>query len=262
MKKNILRGILTAAAIGALSIFTLTAHAASERWQSTTMRDENNNIRLEFEEVRVTLPESWAGNCQMGTSDSGVTFYQTKSRELWTEQLGYQNGGRLFSVYFATDDSYKNNPSYSVIGSTSEGTYYVTLPTDLQAYTDDSTAYNEFLDMSRDVEWIKSQIVLTVDESDSSDTASGTDDEYIFPQSSSEYLSKDDLAGMNDDQIQMAINEIYARHNRRFVMQSVQDYFDSKSWYSGTVDAEDFDISVMNQYEGANIGLMVEYMKN
>ncbi len=253
MKKKIMRTILTAAAIGILSVFTLTAQAASDRWQSTTARNTDNDIQIDFKEVQVTLPQSWSGKCQMGVSENSVTFYQTKSRKLWSEE-GYTSGGRLFSIGFSADESYKNDPSYMTIGSTSEGTYYASFPTDVQAYTKDASAYEEFSSMANDMEWVRSRFALTVDQSSNA----GTNGEYIFPQSSTEYLSKDDLSGMNADQIQMAINEIYARHHRKFILQSVQDYFNSKSWYSGTIEAEDFDVSVMNTYESANIGLMVE----
>lgn len=256
MKKNLLRTILTAGIASMLFALTLTAQAASDRWQSTTARNSENNIQISFRDVQVTLPESWAGKCQMGASKSSVTFYQTKSRKLWTEELGYANGGRLFSICFSDDDSYTDEPSYMTIGSTSEGTYYASFPTDLQAYTKDTAAYEEFSAMTADMEWVKSHIALTVDSS----INTGTDGDYIFPQSSTAYLSAGDLSGMSADQIQMAINEIYARHHRKFVLQDVQDYFNSKSWYSGTVEAEDFDVSVMNAYEGANVALMVEQL--
>lgn len=253
MKKNKLRGIFAAAALGILSVFTVTAEAAPERWTSETSRDADNNICIQFRDVQVLLPESWSGICQMGTSESSAAFYQTKSRQLWTDELGFANGGWLFSINFSQDDSYTDNPNYMTIGYTPEGTYYATFPTDLQAYTDDSEAYNEFLSMSNDIAWIRSHITLTADGS-----AASSDGDYIFPQSSGAYLSESDLDGMSADQIQMAINEIYARHNRKFVIQGIQDYFNSKPWYSGTIEAEDFDVSVMNEYEGANISLMVE----
>lgn len=256
MKKKIMRAIATAAAIGLLSVFSVAATAASDRWESTTARNTDNDIQINFKEVQVTLPQSWSGKCQMGVSENSVTFYQTKSRKLWS-QAGYASGGRLFSVGFSTDGSYTDDPSYMTIGSTAEGTYYASFPTDLQAYTEDAAAYEEFSSMANDMEWIKERFALTVDQSSNA----GTNGDYIFPQSSTEYLSSDDLNGMSADEIQMAINEIYARHHRKFVLQSVQDYFNSKSWYSGTVEAEDFDVSVMNTYESANIGLMVERMK-
>lgn len=253
MKKRIMRTILTMAAAAVLSAFTLGAQAASDRWQSTTARNTDNDIQIDFKEVQVTLPQSWSGKCQMGVSENSVTFYQTKSRKLW-EQEGYTSGGRLFSIGFSSDGSYKDDPSYMTIGSTSEGTYYASFPTDVQAYTKDTQAYEEFSSMANDMEWIKSRFVLTAEQSSNT----GASGEYIFPQSATEYLSKDDLSDMNADQIQMAINEIYARHHRKFILPSVQEYFNSKSWYSGTIEAEDFDVSVMNAYESANIGLMVE----
>ena len=36
----------------------------------------------------------------------------------------------------------------------------------------------------------------------------------------------------------------------------LQDYFESKSWYKGTVKPSDFDESVLNKYEKANIDLI------
>ena len=36
----------------------------------------------------------------------------------------------------------------------------------------------------------------------------------------------------------------------------LQDYFKSKSWYKGTVKPSDFDESVLNKYEKANIDLI------
>ena len=113
--------------------------------------------------------------------------------------------------------------------------------------------------MSADLEWIVDNIRLIGP--NTSYLVEDADDDYILPQSSTAYLSESDLAGMDSDMIQMAINEIYARHGRKFVMESVQDYFNAKSWYVGTVEAEDFDIKVMNQYESANIDLMVKVME-
>ena len=56
-------------------------------------------------------------------------------------------------------------------------------------------------------------------------------------------------------QLELAKNEIYARHGRQFVTDYIADYFNSKSWYKGTVEPETFDAdtSVFNEYEVANI---------
>lgn len=63
-------------------------------------------------------------------------------------------------------------------------------------------------------------------------------------------------------QLELAKNEIYARHGRIFVTQSIADYFNSKSWYQGTVDPDTFDSqqdSVFNEYEIANIQKIEEW---
>ena len=83
--------------------------------------------------------------------------------------------------------------------------------------------------------------------------------EYILPDSDSRYLTEDDLTGLNAEQCRLARNEIYARHGRRFLDAGLQRYFDSCSWYSGTIDPADFSDSVFNEYERANSRLIVEY---
>lgn len=255
-KRRFLYGVLAAACL--LVGASLTA-SAEGRWESSTSRDENNNIRIDFEEVQVTLPASWSGKCQMGVGEDSVSFYQTKSRELYTEQLGYPNGGYLFSINWTQSMDYQyDNPSYMTLGPGYDGMYYVSFPTDFQGYENDADACNEFLSMQNDVEWIKANMKITF----SGETTFRVDDDFIFPSSSSAYLDASDLDGMSADDIQMAINEIYARHHRKFVIQSIQDYFNAKSWYSGTIEAADFDVSVMNAYEGANINLMVERLNS
>lgn len=253
-RRNLFYGVI-AAAVCLLAGTSLTASAGESRWDNSTLRDENNNICIDFEEIQVTLPASWSGKCQMGIGTDSVAFYQTKSRELYTSELGYPNGGWLFSINWTQSDDYQTcEPSYMTIGQGYDGIYYASFPTDFQGYTDEAEACNEFVTMSNDVEWIKENMRITF--AGTSIYASPQD--CIFPQSSSEYLSGSDLDGLSADDIQMAINEIYARHHRKFVIQSIQDYFNAKPWYSGTVEAADFDVSVMNACEGANINLMVE----
>lgn len=78
-------------------------------------------------------------------------------------------------------------------------------------------------------------------------------DYYIVPNSDSAEISSDTLSNLSDSERQMAINEIYARHGRKFVISQVQDYFNEKSWYLGTVEANSFDVNVFNSIEEKNI---------
>lgn len=84
-------------------------------------------------------------------------------------------------------------------------------------------------------------------------------EEYILPDSDACYLTKKDLQGLSKEECRIARNEIFARHGRKFDDEELQAYFDSCSWYAGTVAPEDFDDSVLNAYEKANRDLIVEY---
>ena len=79
--------------------------------------------------------------------------------------------------------------------------------------------------------------------------------DYILPQSADTVLTTADVEGLSLQAVCYAKNEIYARHGRKFVTQRIADYFNSKSWYKGTVEPETFDAdtSVFNEYEVANI---------
>lgn len=88
-------------------------------------------------------------------------------------------------------------------------------------------------------------------------------DEYVLPYSDSEYLTEEDLRGLSKEELRFARNEIYARHGRRFNDSGLQNYFDSKTWYDGTISPEDFTESyaatVFNQYELANKDFIANY---
>ena len=83
--------------------------------------------------------------------------------------------------------------------------------------------------------------------------------QYVLPNSNSQYLTMEDLAGLTKEQCRLARNELYARHGRRFDDAELQGYFDSCDWYAGTISPGDFDDSVLNEYEIANRDLLVQY---
>lgn len=86
--------------------------------------------------------------------------------------------------------------------------------------------------------------------------------EYFFPESSSRYLTDEEISVYSSDQLELAKNEIYARHGRQFVTDYIADYFNSKSWYQGTIDPDTFDAeqdSIFNEYELANISKIAEW---
>lgn len=85
------------------------------------------------------------------------------------------------------------------------------------------------------------------------ESISNSFEDYILPDSDSRYLTNDDLIGLDQDILRLARNEIYARHGRLFQTEDLNNYFSSKPWYYGYLSEEEFDDSVLNNYEKANL---------
>ena len=83
--------------------------------------------------------------------------------------------------------------------------------------------------------------------------------DYLLPDSNSRYLTEADLSGLSHEQLCLARNEIFARHGRIFKTPEIAAYFNTKSWYKGTVSPENFNEKVLNQYEWANISFIRDY---
>lgn len=90
--------------------------------------------------------------------------------------------------------------------------------------------------------------------------AKKTNNSFVFPTSSTAYISKSDVEKLSADELNIAINEIYARNGRIFTTPSLADYFNSQSWYTPKYTAEEFDKNVkFNQYEQTNLQLLISY---
>lgn len=81
--------------------------------------------------------------------------------------------------------------------------------------------------------------------------------EYIFPDSDKKYLSEDEVRSVDASLLSLGRNEIFARHGYIFKDDSINQYFKGKSWYQGTVPADQFDIdAVFNDFEKKNVELI------
>lgn len=83
--------------------------------------------------------------------------------------------------------------------------------------------------------------------------------EFIFPESDIVELTEMDYEGLTALECKIAKNEIYARRGRKFKDESLNNYFDSCSWYEGYIEPEDFTEDMLNEIERTNIDLIVEY---
>ena len=79
----------------------------------------------------------------------------------------------------------------------------------------------------------------------------------LFPQTAERYFTAEDFADCPEDILVLAKNEIYARHGRMFLDREIYEYFLTRMWYEPTYAPEEFDESCLNEYEKANIELLV-----
>ena len=94
----------------------------------------------------------------------------------------------------------------------------------------------------------------------SKSSKSADDAEYLLPNSDTKEYPASYFDGYTKDELNMFINEIYAKHGRKFKTDSMQKYFDSKSWYQPKVEPDDFDSRVkdfLNDVEYKNVKTIV-----
>lgn len=81
--------------------------------------------------------------------------------------------------------------------------------------------------------------------------------EYIFPDSDSRYLTEEEVRKIDPGELRLARNELFARHGYIFQDEELRQHFESQPWYSGTVEAEQFDFDTdLNEYEKKNAELI------
>lgn len=98
--------------------------------------------------------------------------------------------------------------------------------------------------------------------SQAADAGSSSSGDYIFPNSDTVYLTEADVSGRSKADLRIGRNEIMARHGRIFDSADLKEYFESKSWYSGTVSPKEFDANVdarLNDVERSNIEMIKKY---
>lgn len=95
-----------------------------------------------------------------------------------------------------------------------------------------------------------------------SDGGSGTNDgpfDIYGLRPSSRYLSRSDISWMNKEQIQLAINAIYAKYGLTFTKEPYKSYFGAISSYNPRTKNTDAIEAGMNRYEKENLKVMGTY---
>ena len=209
-------------------------------------------------------PNRQAGTYDAYDPENGVVYYfsdgeliaittQPNVENNAYRRFYYYQDGVLFFAYYEGSDSYRF--------------YFYQGRLIRQRYTPDTAVSNNAvnLDQATTESYLKWESRVLTEEAQLRlelsrlSAASESDSEYLLPDSDSRYLTEDDLAGFTAEQCRLARNEIYARHGRRFSDPALQRYFDSLSWYDGTIEPDAFNDNVFNSYERANCSLIIDY---
>lgn len=94
---------------------------------------------------------------------------------------------------------------------------------------------------------------------DEDDDDNGDNGDSGYSYSNSSYLSEDTVKNMSSSEVNLAINEIYARHGMIFTSPALDSYFRSQDWYEPKIPYSEFDMSVLNDVEKANFNLLLQY---
>lgn len=227
-----------------------------------SLQDLANLEGRDVNDIRLTMTCNEDGTGQMIGGGNGMSpLYWSKENGRYTVMCD----GKIYTGKFETDEQ------FAMTDNENEKLYFckdinhqipnqievtpspapTSVPT-AEPYYDDSPTPEPEADREED-DW----------EETDEEEESVTDGEYIFPDSDSEYLSKSDLAGMSKSEINLAKNELYARHGRKFKTKELQDYFNSKSWYVGRYSPKEWDKKgdsyFFNEYEIKNRNLLKKY---
>lgn len=85
------------------------------------------------------------------------------------------------------------------------------------------------------------------------------DASYSQYKNNTSYLSQSEVNSMSRSELNLALNEIYARRGRIFKSSSLSSYFNAQSWYTPKYTEEEFSKNVtLNDYENKNIQMILD----
>ena len=114
-------------------------------------------IVYEFPDIMLYIPIEWMDGITVEQTDTGAAFFQTASYDKFLED-GLPKGGFLFKLRASEDESFRERPEYEYIGfSENAGLhFYLSLPSDYQAYVYDPEIRAEYDDMHKQISDIAS----------------------------------------------------------------------------------------------------------
>lgn len=182
--------------------------------------------------------------------NSGTLYIRFLSNSIYVEILNYKkadNGSDYgingsFELIREKEDIKDNNVVYPSYNSSWTEEEIINAINERSQYYRSSAYYSEIIDYWENVREVRdiSNFIEPLFETDK------------------KYYTKEEFENEPMLVIHLAKNEIYARHGYTFADKDLYNYFMGCIWYSPTCDSTNFDDSIFNEYERANLEILAD----
>ena len=229
-----------------------TPKSSGER--QTSMADEMPD-RLDHTDIETYLDKSVVELEELGFAEQDDLTYENADGTIWFDEAD----GEIGSIFMETGC---RAPFHDVEITDTPETAKEKLSDEYELITE---ADGELLFGNRDKktavvvscsgETIETICIMRNYEFEEADMEDGS--EYIFPDSDKKYLSEDEIRSVEVDKMALGRNEIFARHGYIFSDETYRQYFESLSWYEGTIPSDEFNAEEeFNDFEMKNVELI------
>ena len=136
-----------------LLIAVMSAVAEFTPYDYHIMYTANGNyVVYDFPDIMLYIPIEWEDAITVEQTDTGLAFFQTASYDKFLED-GLPKGGFLFKLRASEDEGFRELPEYEYIGfSENAGLhFYLSMPSDYQAYVYDDDIRAEYDAMNKQI---------------------------------------------------------------------------------------------------------------
>ncbi len=224
-----------------LTISPEEASAGTDQITDDKSNELVNGTLFTWQEITVTLPAEWDGRYLVLENENGFSFFQKSSYET-DEGMGFLCG------FYRENGMVPENAGPTQLAYTEDTMYYISEPTDVTFVMENQEIADEYGKMAAYNSRIEKS--LKIDKPNVRYDAQ----EFVLPMSATLTLTSDDLLNLNEDKLSLARNEIFARNGKLFTDYYLQSYFDSCTWYAGSVN--EIEDGVLSKTEEDNIALI------
>lgn len=263
-KKNkfiiILCAVVIAAALGFIGFCVYNGLSNSSTDNKTTTAETATSVEVTTQAPSTAMPTTVPATTEQVTTSSSY------NNVVPVVGYGYSYGKKLleqagFTVEISDYEYSYDYPEGYIISQTPEGDTSASTGTIVKLVISSGQIQRETEAPATQAQQSSNSQSSASDNSNSqssSNTNTNNNGGFIFPNSDSSYLSNAQVSALSDDDLQLAINEIYARRGRIFKDASLNAYFNSQSWYEGKYTPEEFEKNVkFNTYEQKNLQLLI-----